>query len=383
MVVVLYAVLDYYRPKPINWTPTYSNKDKIPFGAKAFYELLTDVFDKQTVKSLRLPAYNHLKETTLPPQSNYVFVVDKFAIDLNDQKQLLNYVSKGNQVFIAAYDFPDTLMTTLGVEARLKSPSLRDTALLINFVNPALKHSFGYIFSHDDGRNYLAIKQPKNITVLAINTRKEAVFLKVKYGKGNFFLHNLPLAFTNYYALKDSTSDFAFKSLSYLSNQPVFWDEYLKQGRFGEHEQSSLRYIISQPALRWGYYLLLLGLLLFVFFAGKRTQRIIPVVEPPKNTSLEFVETIGKMYYQQGDHANIAHKKIQHLMAYIRERWGLKTNQIDADFKQTLADKSGIARMEIDILFSEIAHVERNTAIIEDELLSVNKRIEDFYSQAK
>lgn len=106
-------------------------------------------------------------------------------------------------------------------------------------------------------------------------------------------------------------------------------------------------------------------------------------MEVPKNTSLEFVQTIGKMYFQQADHANIAQKKIQHLLLYIRERFGLRTNELDEEFKEALSQKTGFARLEIDLLFGEIAHAERSGRLTEYALLSLNRRIEDFYQKTR
>ena len=383
LTILGYGLFEYYRPKPIDWTPSYSDKDKIPFGTKALVELLPDVFGGQEVTSLRLPIYNHLTESKLPTKSNYIFVCQNFDIDKNDRVQLLNYVKKGNNVFISAYDFSDTLLKILDVQATLKAPSLRDTALVMNFVNSTFRKPKGYVFPQDDGRNYFLVKKSKNVTVLAQNARNEPIFLKVSYGKGHFYLHNLPLALTNYYALDSATSDFAFKSLSYLPVQPTYWDEYLKQGRFGENEQSIFRFVMTQPPLKWAYYMVLFGLFVFAIFAGKRTQRIIPVMEVPKNTSLEFVQTIGKMYFQQADHANIAQKKIQHLLLYIRERFGLRTNELDEEFKEALSQKTGFARLEIDLLFGEIAHAERTGRLTEYALLSLNRRIDDFYQKTR
>ncbi|MEZ4903135.1 MAG: DUF4350 domain-containing protein [Spirosomataceae bacterium] len=381
--VLAYGLFEYYRPKPIDWNPTYSNKDKIPFGAKATYELLPTIFENQKVESLRLPIYNFITENRSLPRSNYVFICRNFDIDKNDRIQLLEYVENGNNAFISAYDFPDTLLGVLGVKATLKAPSLRDTALVMNFVNESFKKTGGYIFSQDDGRNYFLVKKAENVTILAKNARKEPIFLKVKYGKGAFFLHNLPLALTNYHVLDTQNSSFAFKCFSYLPVLPIYWDEYLKQGRFGENEQSIFRYIMTQPALQWAYYLILFGLLLFAIFAGKRTQRIIPIVKAPQNTSLEFVKTIGKVYFQQGNHANIAHQKIQHFYLYIREKFGLRTNEINEDFKESLFQKTGVPRMDIDLIFSEIAHAERSGHLDQYELLSLNKRIEHFYELVK
>jgi hypothetical protein len=380
LLIVGYGLFEYYRPRPIDWNSTYSNKDKIPFGTQALYELLPDVLPKQKIASVRLPIYNQLKESELLIKSNYIFVNQEFEIDKNDQKALLNYVAKGNTVFISAYDFSDTLLSILGVKAVLAVPKLRDTSMVVNMVNPIIKQARGYVFKQDDGRNYLKIKTNKNVIVLAKNTRNEPIFVKIIYGKGTFFIHNLPLSLTNYYVLDPKTTNFAFDALSYLPVAPTYWDEYQKQGRFGEDEQSVLRFIITQPPLRWAYYLALLGLGLFAVFAGKRTQRIIPVVEPPKNTSLEFVQTIGLMYFQQGNHANIAQKKVQYLLVFIREKYGLKTNDLDDSFCESLSKKTGIDRKKIDELITEIKKTERNNRLQEYVLLDLNRCIESFYA---
>jgi len=383
LTVVVYGLIEYYRPKPIDWTPTYSNKHTRPFGTQALYELLPEVMNHQPVTSVRMPVDNQLTETTLPRRSNYVFVCQTLRLYPSEQKALLAYVQRGNNVFLSAYEFPADLSRKLGFKASLKAPFLRDTTVGVNFSNPALKAPANYRFPYDDGRNFLTVKTAKNITVLGRNSRQEPVFLKIQHGKGTFYIHNLPLAFTNYYVLDPKTADYAFKTLSYLPPLPTLWDEYQKQGRFDEEDQTPLRYVLTQPALTWAYYLILASLVLYVLFAGKRTQRIIPVVEPLKNTSLEFVQTIGRLYFQRGDHANLAQKKIGHFLLFVRERFQLATTVPDEDFKQTLARKSGVPVEEVNALFSQIALTGQQARISEYELLRINQLIDNFYHQVK
>ena len=376
--VVAYMLFEYYRPKPINWQPTYQNDDKIPFGTQALFELLPDVMPQKAVKTVRLPVYNFLTETRLPPRSNYVFINQAFTADGNDLKQLLKYVRRGNNAFISAYNIPDSLGKQLGFKAEIKLSNKRDSTLRQNFVNPQLNRAGGYNFRHDDGRNHLTIKKPEHITVLGRNARKEPVFIKIQYGKGQLFVQNLPIAFTNYYVLDNKTSDYAFKALSYLPALPTYWDEYQKKGRFDEDEQSIFRYIRSQPALNWAYYLVVFGLIFYAIFAGKRTQRIIPVVEPPKNTSLEFVETVGRLYFQRGDHDNLARKKIQYFLADLRERYGLNTNTLDREFTETLAHKSGATMDDTQQLVRLLRDAQKSISLSEFDLLNLNQAIEHF-----
>ncbi|MEZ0609556.1 DUF4350 domain-containing protein [Fibrella sp. WM1] len=381
--VVAFVLFEYYKPKPIDWNPTYRNDDKIPFGAQATFELLPSLMREASVQSTRLPPYNLLTETKLPGRSNYVAVCQTFNVGALDTRELLRYVAKGNTAFLSAYEFSDTLSRALGFKADLKNPLRADSTLRSNFVLPALARKGGYGFKHDDGRNFLVVKKPNSaITVLARNARNEAVFLKIPHGRGTFYIHNLPLAFTNYYVLQDASSDYMVKAFSFLPAQPTFWDEYQKQGRFGEEEQSLLRYIKRQPALNWAYLIGLWGLILYVFFAGKRTQRIIPVVELPKNRSLEFAQTVGRMYFQQGNHDNVARKKIQYFLADIRERYLLNTQALDADFTELLTRKSGVPLDQVQELVRMLVQAQQAVSITEFDLLRLNGAIEQFYAAA-
>ncbi|RIV27461.1 DUF4350 domain-containing protein [Fibrisoma montanum] len=375
--ITVYALFEYYRPKPINWQPTYENDDKIPFGTKVLYDLMPEVMQPD-VRTVRLPVYNHLTETPLPGRSNYVFICRDFDADGNDLRQLFAYVRKGNNVLVSAYYVPDSLSRVLGFKAEVKAPILSDTTLVNNFVNPNLRKPGGYNFFHDDGRNYLKLLKPQQITVLGRNARGEPVFIRVPYGKGQFLIHNLPLAFTNYYVLSPKTSDYAFKALSYLPTLPTYWDEYQKQGRFDEEQQSILRYVRTQPALNWAYYLVVVGLIVYAIFAGKRTQRVIPVVEPPQNTSLDFVKTVGRLYFQQGDHDNMTRKKMQYFLAELRERYGLNTTVLDREFTETLARKSGVSMEEAAELVRLLRNTQASISLSEYDLLTLNRAIEKF-----
>lgn len=382
-VVVAYVLFDYYSPRPIDWQPTYQNTDKIPFGTSVLYELLPGLMRQPAVSSLREPVYNHLTEDSLPSRSNYLFVCDELNLSRPDRDQLLRYVRRGNHVFVSAYQIDDSLCAVLGLKADVKRPTLRDTALVQNFTNPALRKPGGYVFRQDDGRNFVLVKQAKAVTVLTRNARKEPTFVRVVYGQGEFLLHVLPLALTNYYVLNDTTSDYAFKALTYLPPLPTYWDEYQKQGRFDRDNQSVLRYIWSQPALNWAYFVAVIGLLLYMIFAGKRTQRVIPVIERPHNTSLEFVKTVGRMYFQQGNHDDLGRKRIQYFLATVRERFNLPTTQLDKSFTDALARKSGVPDSQVTDLVRLLRDAQRSVSLTEPDLLALNASIDTFFREAQ
>ena len=61
-----YVALEYYRPKPLDWTPTLSNKDKIPYGTFALYDVLPQLLRTDSVASVRLPVYNQFFDQDEP-----------------------------------------------------------------------------------------------------------------------------------------------------------------------------------------------------------------------------------------------------------------------------------------------------------------------------
>lgn len=61
-----YVALEYYRPKPLDWSPTLSNKDKIPYGTYVVYDALPRVLGTDSVVGVRVPIYNQLLGVEAP-----------------------------------------------------------------------------------------------------------------------------------------------------------------------------------------------------------------------------------------------------------------------------------------------------------------------------
>ena len=60
-----YVALEYYRPKPVDWTPTLINKDRIPYGTYVLYDQLPRLLGTDSVETTRLPIYNQLTGLSL------------------------------------------------------------------------------------------------------------------------------------------------------------------------------------------------------------------------------------------------------------------------------------------------------------------------------
>jgi hypothetical protein len=217
--------------------------------------------------------------------------------------------------------------------------------------------------------------------VLSTNKNGRQMFIRISVGEGNFYLHSIPLMFTNFFMVDPVNSTYISKSLSFLPAQDVIWDEYFKPGKV--RTDSPVAHLLEQTPLRWAWFLALAGVVLFMIFESKRKQRIIPVVEPVSNTTLDFTQAVGMLYYEHGDHKDISEKKIKFLLEYIRNQWGLSTTDFGSEFREKLSAKSGVHRMEIEQLFTQIERIQKSKEIEEDALLQLSRWIDDFYAKSK
>jgi len=215
-----------------------------------------------------------------------------------------------------------------------------------------------------------------------VNNKNERVaegidFIKQPFGKGNFYLHTFPEAFTNYFILKPGNQEYTASVLSYLDgSKPILWDSYYKTGK--KTISSPMHYLLSNKSLRWAYYFVLIGTLLFVIFDGKRKQRVIRILKPLKNQTLAFTDTIATMYYEKSEHKNIAEHRITHLMEFIRTRLHLSTVKIDTNFYKQVAARSSNSPEKVEQLFTYVDYIHQSNQITREQLIKLEKLIEEF-----
>ncbi|HEX8516721.1 MAG TPA: DUF4350 domain-containing protein [Bacteroidia bacterium] len=382
--------IQFLAPKPVSWKPSYTKKDKIPFGTSALYDMLPVLFEGQTIIDKTMPLYNSMNIEG--KGYNYIFINNEFSPDTLDLRELNVFVENGNSVFIAANSFEGKFASGLktGSDEQLYSniQALNDSGATIfknntrlNFVNPILKSTEAYDYSKACKNSYFTFFDTSKTTVLGVNSQNEVNFISIRRGKGMFYISTVPEAFSNYHFASTENNSYACKALSYLPLQTTFWDEYYKAGRI--LDPSPLRVIFRHRSLMTAYYLLIVSLLIFMIIGIKRKQRIIPVWPPLKNTTLEFVDVVGTLYYQSGNHKNIAGKKINYFLEHIRSRFFIQTSAFDPAFIERISNLSGIEMTKITELFEYITQLSGKSKISQEELILLNKRIEEFHQLNK
>lgn len=383
-ILILILIGDYNKQKPIDWRPTYSVNDKIPYGLYVFDKEIGGILKNQKIERIPdITPYEFLDSKynedslveTYTVKGTFIHIAQQNSIDDQSVKEIMYFVSHGNNAFLSMTDFPKTLLDSLKFE--YTSSLLQTKNASVWMANK--KVSSKVYKATTDVSDYFTKIDTAVTTVLGYEgnpkVKKNINFIKVPYKNGYFFLHLHPVAFTNYNLLKKDRYQYTENVLSYIPKGDVFW--YTKSPNDENISASPLRYILSQPALKWAWYLFLIGMFIFMLFNAKRKQRIVPILQPLSNLTIDFTKTIGNLYYQEGDHKNIIDKKIIYFLERIRTEYLIDTAKLDDEFIKKLHHKTGKDEKDIQELVFLINEY-RNSyhANIEQDLIRINDAIE-------
>jgi hypothetical protein len=379
-VIIIFVSVQLLAPKPIDWTPTYLHNDKNPFGAFATNELIKPLFQEK-IKHTNFTIYE--LNDSIKPVENIISISDRLDLDKESTKVLLNKVNEGAHAFLSANYFSGAFKDTLSLntidvffDGLVKPGTTQHDTTDLKFLLPYFEKK-GYYFRTENISYFFTTTDSlkANAYIISTNAWNKPVTIRITWGKGYFILNTTPLAFTNNYFLSERNYDFATKTLSFLPAAKTLWTSYYQTVKM--EPQSPLRYILSKEPLRWAYYVGITGLIIFIFFEGKRRQRIIPIINPLTNTTLEFVQTIGNMYLYANNHRAIALQKILYFLDQARTKHFLTTESGDA-FVEQLAKKSGNDLQQTQKLFALIKVIQNTQSITKQSLVDLNEQIENF-----
>ncbi|HYV93153.1 MAG TPA: DUF4350 domain-containing protein [Chitinophagales bacterium] len=399
LIFLLYRALT----APVVWYEFYRADEKQPYDLLVTSTLLHDYFPGK-----KFSIGKKALSSSLPSGDNsktcYVFIGHSIFLSSDDRERLFDFVREGNEAFIAANQFPTQLFVTLLKNYNFDRDYLYrndDSVASMNFSNWQLRadsaYPFEYVFNWSkESYEWMvfndSILHEGDENAILLGSLNEAYpnFIKIPYGKGAFYLHSDPIVFTNYELKEEQRLMYVEKVFSHFQPADIYWDEFSKipqsmannAGNNGDNE-SPLRYILSQPSLKWAWYVLLGIAVLFMMFRTKRTRRMIPVLEQNTNSSLEYIQTISRLYFMQNDHRLLALQQMKLFLTFIRNRYQLQTKQMDADFIKKLSVKSQIADSKIKHISDEFRTINNMVSIDRDHLIEFHSMLDQFYMNCK
>lgn len=368
VVMIILVLFEANKTERTDWRKNFDINQKSPFGLFVFNNEVNTLFKNKIKKTSETP-YDYYKTDK---KSHNILIVEE-DIDKESWHKILDQVSDGSDAMLIVSEMPKEISDSIGYyDSQI---SFEDENVL-KLTDKTFTNDFIHLDKFPSGRGFTFIKPGVEVLGKTIekNNTDQANFIKIKFGKGKIYVHCEPLFITNYYLLKRGNARYAQDVFSYLDDRETIW--------FVENDakvsQFFLRFILSKPALKYAWWVLLGGLVLFIFFNAKRKQRIVPIIEPLKNTSVDFVKSIGNLYLQEGDFHDMMAKKAQYFLNKVRMDLLIDTQHLDAEFAKKLHLKTGKPMEMIDEAIHLIKKAQDPYAqVMKEDLAKMNTLLDE------
>ena len=362
-------------------------KDKIPYGMYVAYTLLPRIFPNALVAHDKNSPGNW-DSVTAEESNQAVFLIAKdFDAEEYELNRLFSFAKNGNYVFIIAHSLSYEATKFFGCSdnGNFYDFDMPDS-LQVNLVSPPFAQQTPFVFPGKSYDSYFSKIDTATTLKLGGGNKGKTNFIRLKTGTGAIYIHLAPLAFSNYFLLHKNNIGYYKNAFSVIPKNvsAAVWNDYYltKLPSKKERDPSWFRVLLKYPSFRWGLLTALATLFLFVLLEMRRKQRMIPEFEKPKNDSMDFVKTIGRLYFDKGDHKNLAKKMGVHFFEHIRNQYKLSTHTIDDDFVKALHYKTAYPLQEITDIVRFIQFTNSAPAISESQLSEFHKQLELFYQNA-
>ncbi len=372
---------------------TLNTKDKIPFGTNVSYSLLSKLFPtaKVSVNKDEPGSWKKLDEDT--NKQVLIIVAKNFAPTEDELDYIIGFAQKGNYVFISAINYN----SLAGEVFKIRQEFNNDYPFILNndvtgidsffvkfdsstFHQPLSFSCPGYSYDNSFTEYDSSFTYP-----LGYSMKGSPNLLAMHTIDGTIYLHSAPLTFSNLFVLYKNNYKYLEQIASLVPVKPtqVVWDEYYlySRKRNDTKPEGLLSIMLAYPNFKWAFWITLIVLGIYVITESKRKQRQIPEYKKPANEHMEFIYTVGKLYFEKGDHLNLAAKMTQFFLEHIRSKYKISTAYINADFSTVLSMKTGITKEEADSIVHYIQQTQMGS-INQDDLQHFYNHLENFYKKA-
>jgi hypothetical protein len=389
--ILLFAGCGLNRKK-LNERVSLWRNDKIPYGTFYAYQNLSRIFPDAAIEISkkspdRFKALNFGESAENLVQgdgsSAHIIISPQVQPDEAELRALFNYIGEGNHIFISSFNISKDLLDTLRLKTALYSGFYNTSdSLRVDITNPVTYDARSFTYPGKAFDNVFISVDTAITNILGRNDKGEINYVKITYESGgSISIHLAPMAFTNFFLLHNNNKEYYDNALSYLPKgvDLVKWDDYFRNRTANKNDGfSKLSPFLNNDILKWAFWLVVILFGIIYLFESKRKQSIVAVIPPVKNTSLDFVKTIGRLYFQRRDNKNLALKMSAHFLDNVRNRYNLPTSLLNDEFENKLAYKSDYDRTAIRDIVYTIKTLPDQLSITDEELLAFNDKLEKF-----
>lgn len=429
-VILLGGALALYIFRDDNWWVNYKTDSDDPYGLYIFHEMLKEHTGDDNLIRIEQKIADTLKTFD---EGNYVFIGNQFFGDSATIAEIVTFAEKGNTALIA-FQYRSSIVNNLcGYSYESEEVIEPEIVMDTNIYYDPERGIYDTVYYEREEEELLDEKdvffEEENedgtaTATITIGTLSNEIFrrnsvdtvahfwnnfsedtgicafetvgminnapnlIRFKVGKGQILLHHTPLVFTNYFARQDFFLNYYNEIFKDFNSNIIIWDEYSRTPHYesGSHytpeNNSPLTEFLKIENFRWAWYTLLIMFTLMIVFGAKRKQRIIPIIKHKDNSSKEYIETIGSLYYQSEDHASLAKLKLKLFNQHLFTRYGMLLSEEEAVIEK-LSVVSGVEKNLVNDIAKKQKAANHLEQVSSDFLISLYLSIEKFMSNGK
>ena len=396
VVIALLTILNGNQAKRYNWNPTFKQDGSEPYDFKLFNTTLQASYpdsDYQVVTNL------YTDTSFLMAQNGLTVLLDPyFQLDSIEISKLLKSAENGNKVFICSIKparvleylrpncFIDNSSPLKERRGKIIKPSVRNKQASPDISYSIKKEKQRFAWTYFDFENCPDASIERIGSFKSIG-ESYTNFVKLDYGKGSIYLHTSPLVFTNIHFKKKEVFQHSQEIFSMLPHERIYYvdTEYESQssgnGDTPRISESPLRFILSNPPLKWAWYLIIALTILYVINAVRRSQKAIPVFTLPENETANYLDVVSRLYQKEGNHKHIIGIQEKLLKRYLRNKYRLNLDRADANIYNEAALRLQLNAGYLKETFVALDRAKNNSTLSDEEFKTIIEKIKEFYTK--
>lgn len=148
----------------------------------------------------------------------------------------------------------------------------------------------------------------------------DTFYVKLTFGEASVAIDAFPFMLTNL----ASSEAFYYPHFKYLLEDYEPSKVYLVKANLhrGEADTNPMSYLLSFTGPKLAVYLLLLTCL-FYLYNGRRREKAIPLVTPVENTTMDFVDSVSRLYLQSDQEGQLSAKMISNFYKFVESKYNI------------------------------------------------------------
>lgn len=360
-------------------------QSKIPYSHYVAHAGLHSLFPKAEIIETS-PDENYLDTMgQFSTGQALVIITDQFNPSETELSTLMTFASFGNNIFLSTRSISYQVEKTLSLTLDDRLMPFEDS-LTVKLSGAYFQTDQEFSYPGYDYYSPIHTWNDSLVEILATDKMDNPILFRYHVGGGNIYFHTAPLSLSNYFLLHKKNMAYYEQLFSLLpaSVNRVYWDGYFSARNFSgnrpEKDKANWWTVMMRyPSMKAALLTAIFALLIYVLLEMRRKKRPVPILSRPKNDSLDFVKTIGRLYHERGDHRNLCIKMGSYFLEHVRNRYRVTTTRLDEELIKSLHFKSGYPEEELRHILGFISHLESGSTVSESQLENFYIRLDKFY----